>query len=33
MWKVLPSTGFLGICYVLANFPASEWVIALCGFS
>ena len=31
MRKVLPSAGFLGICYVLANFPASEWDIKLCG--
>lgn len=31
MRKVFPSTGFLGICYVLANFPASEWDIKLCG--
>ena len=33
MRKVFPSTGFLGISYVLANFPASEWDIKLCGFS
>lgn len=33
MHKVFPSTGFLGICYVLANFPASDWDIKLCGFS
>ncbi|WP_459460515.1 hypothetical protein [Rhizobium sp. No.120] len=31
--KVFPSTGFLGICYALARFPASEWEIKLCGFS
>jgi len=31
MRKVFPSTGFLGICYVLANFPASEWDIKQCG--
>ncbi len=33
MRKVFPSTGFLGICYTLANFPASEWDVKLCGFS
>ncbi|MDK4716633.1 hypothetical protein [Rhizobium sp. CNPSo 4039] len=33
MHKVFPSTGFLGIHYVLARFPASEWDIKLCGFS
>lgn len=33
MRKIFPSTGFLGICYALANFPASEWDIKLCGFS
>ena len=33
MRKLFPSTGFLGIRYVLANFPASEWDVALCGFS
>lgn len=33
MRKVFPSTGFIGICYVLVNFPASEWNIKLCGFS
>ncbi|NTF45800.1 hypothetical protein A6U86_07390 [Rhizobium sp. AC27/96] len=32
MHKVFPSTGFLGICYALANFPASDWDIKLCGF-
>jgi len=32
MHKVFPSTGFLGICYVLANFSASDWDIKLCGF-
>ncbi|NLS20156.1 hypothetical protein HGP16_26845 [Rhizobium sp. P40RR-XXII] len=33
MRDVFPSTGFLGICYTLANFPASEWDVKLCGFS
>ena len=33
MRKVFPSTGFLGIRYTLANFPASEWDVKLCGFS
>lgn len=33
MHKVFPSTGFLGICYALANFPAADWDIKLCGFS
>jgi len=32
MHKVFPSTGFLGICYVLANFSASDWDIKLCCF-
>ncbi len=32
MRNVFPSTGFLGIRYALANFPASEWQISLCGF-
>ena len=31
MRKVFPSIGFLDICYVLANFPASEWDIKLCS--
>ncbi|MFK0164042.1 hypothetical protein [Rhizobium sp. NPDC090279] len=32
MHKVFPSTGFLGIGYTLASFPASEWDVKLCGF-
>ena len=32
MHKVFPSTGFLGIRYALARFPASEWDVKLCGF-
>lgn len=33
MRRVFPSTGFLGIYYALANLPASEWDVKLCGFS
>ncbi|ENN85640.1 hypothetical protein RHSP_05620 [Rhizobium freirei PRF 81] len=32
MRTVFPSTGFLGIRYALANFPAFDWDIRLCGF-
>jgi hypothetical protein len=30
--RVFPSTGFLGIRYALANFPAPEWRIEIRGF-
>ncbi|MBN8954643.1 MULTISPECIES: hypothetical protein [unclassified Rhizobium] len=33
MHQIFPSTGFLGIAYTLAKFPASEWDVKLCGFS
>jgi hypothetical protein len=33
MHEVFPSTGFLGICYVLSNFPEAEWQVKLCGFT
>jgi hypothetical protein len=33
MRGVFPSTGYLGIRYILQNFPGEEWEIKLCGFS
>lgn len=33
MQKLFPSTGFLGIRYALARFPAPEWSIEIRGFS
>lgn len=33
MREVFPSTGFLGIWYILENFPRDEWDIKLCGFN
>ena len=33
MRELFPSTGFLGICYALSNFPAEEWDVKLCGFT
>ncbi|GGA78802.1 urease accessory protein [Brucella endophytica] len=31
--EVFPSTGYLGIRYILQNFPCETWDIKLCGFS
>lgn len=33
MNDVFPSTGYLGIRYILKNFSGKEWDIKLCGFS
>ncbi|PYE86388.1 glycosyltransferase family 29 protein [Phyllobacterium leguminum] len=32
MHEVFPSTGFLGIRYILKNFSKNDWDIKLCGF-
>jgi hypothetical protein len=33
MKQLFPSTGFLGIWYVLRNFAQTEWQVQICGFS
>jgi len=33
MREIFPSTGFLGIHYVLDRYSASDWDIVLCGFT
>lgn len=33
MEKIFPSTGFLGIRYMLEKYPSESWDIKLCGFT